>query len=520
MAFVTPLPQEQQNQFSPQGQTTPNPMSMMPPQAGGSSGQGGAGGPSNAPSMGSSTQFGSSASRLGDYLQANKDQVQQMANQVAGQIGTNYNNVQQGVNQAGQNFANLVQSSYTPTDPSVLNQVKSNPTDAAKNPDTLKAFQSQLNSQYTGPSSFEGSTEYSGAQKNVQDAIQQAGLLGNYSGLSGYLQNNIEKNATPGQNTLDSVLLQSSQPAFQTVQDAAKPFAGLNDYLSGVSAQQNQGVQAAQAAAPAARQSAQQTLTDVATPFVSGLNTAYTQGTQKSTDYNNKLNTVADKVANGKFDSLTPEEQSLIGYNPALTNLISGYPTLLSQQAQDNPINFGQFFTQGQQAQVPTPANVVSPDQIAEWQALTQLGGNSPTGLNFDMPTAAQPLQGQTGSQPGVLPEYKNMQALQAIDSSYGNMYDQLVSNGFQGVPQQGVQRLEDYMNALRGAEGSAQPGSQPLTPPPPSGSAGDLGAGFHWDTNSGSWQPTIPLAPPGGQPTPGQPTVPLTSGGGGRAFR
>ncbi len=511
MAFVnSPLPQEEQNQFSGQGQTTPNPLQNLPPQAGGSAGQGGNGAPSGGgtPGVGTPTQFGSNASKLSDYLTANQDQVQGMANQIAGNIGTQYNTVKGGIDQAGQQFGQQVQNSYTPNDPTLLQQVKDNPVQAASNPGNVSSFQKLLNDTYSGPSSFEGSQQYGGVQQKVTDAMQQAKLLGTYPGLSAYLQSNVETNPTPGQNTLDTALLQSSQPAFQTVQSAAAPFAGLQDYLTQLSGSQNQMVQRAQQEAPAAQQAAQSTLQGLTQPLIQNLNTGYQTAFDKAQQYNTGLNNVAQKIGNSNFSGLTPDEQKMIGYNPALTQFMQDYPTILPAQAAQNPINFSQYFTQGDQAKTPTPANTVTPDQLAQYQALTTLSGNAPQGLNFQLP---QELQGPVGLG-GQLPAYNNQQAGQAIQQSYQNIYDQLRNNNWGSVSPADRQKIEGYMTSLNKFLSNGQPSPQPTSPEPPPGSPGDLGSGFHWDPDTGSWQPTIPMQPggPGGGQSGGE-----TPGGG-----
>ena len=510
MAFVSsPLPQDQQNQQSGTGVTTPNPLALLPPQAtqtGGSSGQGG--GTSAAPGQGTSTQFGSGASRLSDYLKANQDQVQQMANNIAGNIGGQYDQLHTGIGQAGQQFNQQVQSGYTPLDPTVNQQVQSNPVAAAANPETLSTFQKMMNSQYSGPTSFEASQPYGAIQGKVQSAVQQSDLLKTYPGLSQYLQANVERNATPGQNTLDTVLLQANRPAFQTVQQAVAPFSNLTNLLGEETARQTQGIQAAQQGAEAARQAAQQTYAGVANPFVSGLNESFTTATGKATNYNTLLNSITQKVGNNNLEALTPEERSLIGFNPEILPLIQQYSGIFPAQAAGNPLTPNQYYTQGALAQLPTPASVVTPDQIATWQALTMLGGGTgPSGLNFQMPTESIPIPGQMNGQPGELPSYNNMGLLNQIERSYGPMYQQLIDVGFTGVPKADQQKIVDYMNLLRSLGTGAQSGSQPTTPPPEPGTNGDLGAGFHWDIDTATWVPTIP-----NQPT--NPTEPPVGGG------
>lgn len=462
MAFVTPIPDEQQNQFSGQGQTTPNPLAFLPPQGGGSAGQGGGAGPA-APSQGTSTQFGSTASRLSDYLGANKDQTQDMANKISGQMGDKFSSINQSIGNLSQQFGQQVSNSYTPVDPTVINEFKSNPSSVANDPTKAASFKGQLNSNYTGPNSFQEFQPYQGVQKDVQDAVQQSGLLNSYSGLSQYLRNNVEKNPTPGQNTLDSVLLQSSMPAFNTIKDSAAPFAGLTNYLDTTATTANQQAQEAKAQAPLARQGAQQALQDVSNPLVQSLNTGYQTAFDKSLQYNTGLNSIAEKIANGNFGALTAEEQKQIGYNPQLTELMNKYGGIFPTQAADKPINWSQFFTQGPQATTPTPSNTVTPDQLAQYQAISSLSGSAPQGVNFNMPTQLE----NKYLIPNETPSYDNAQAGNAIQNSYGPMYQALLDAGWGGVGGADKDKIQGYMTQLYSFLNQPQPSPVVTNPPP-----------------------------------------------------
>src|SRR4029077_15899323 len=141
MAFVqqSSIPPEQQNQYGQVGQTRPNPLALLPPQAGGSTGQGvGAGGP--APTQPSSTQFGSNASKLSDYLSANKDQIQAQGSKIAGDLGTQFGQVQSDINQAAQGVSGQVNAGYAPLNQGVISAAAADPTGFAADPNNVKAF--------------------------------------------------------------------------------------------------------------------------------------------------------------------------------------------------------------------------------------------------------------------------------------------------------------------------------------------------------------------------------------------
>src|ERR1700687_1200105 len=173
MAFVpsAQLPPEEQNQFSPTGITTPNPISQMPPTSGGSAGQGQGGGN---PSQATSTQAGTATSKLGDYLSANAPQVQQQAGQIAGQLGTQYGQVKGDVGNAVNQFGQQVQSGYTAANPDLLSGLN-NPSEFVKNPENVQKFQAQYNDNYKGPQNFEGTNAYSNINNEVNSAVEKAG---------------------------------------------------------------------------------------------------------------------------------------------------------------------------------------------------------------------------------------------------------------------------------------------------------------------------------------------------------
>lgn len=409
MAFVnSPLPQEQQNQFGPTGQTTANPLALLPPQAaqtGGSAGQGGgAQGGGAAPSVGTPTQFGSSASRLSDYLKANQDQVQNMANQISGNLGTQFGNVKGSIDQAGQDFGNQVSSGYTPYNPDTISQVSSNTVDFAAKPENVKAFQSQLNDQYTGPTNFESSSPYAGVQENITNAVQQAGQLGSYPGLSTYLQNNVETNATPGQNTLDTVLLQGNQPAYQSIQEAAKPFGTLPDYLSSVGKTQNANVQAAQQAAPAAQAAAQAALTgqenSLGSTLAGELNAgqaAYQSYGQRVNDLIGSLSQPATQVGQ-QFWQANQIDPRLQGALAGISNFNMWDPSEGVSVPQA-----ATWLSPAQQIQAPGQADVATQKDADMAQALALLSGGSyaapvTSAGNYQIPGLPTLNQGQMGS--------------------------------------------------------------------------------------------------------------------------
>src|ERR1017187_9231180 len=196
MSFI---PNDNQNQQAPQGQTTPNPLAAgaPPPQSGGSTGTGAtATSKGGAPaSQGTPTQFGSSASKLGDYVSANAPQIGQQATNVTNGLNQQYGQVQGDITNAANQFGQSVQGGYTAGNQDVVNQATANPTQFASDPNNVKAFQGQYNDTYSGPTSYESSQPYGAIQGEVNNAVTNAGLLNTQAGLQSYLGKNAGPNA-------------------------------------------------------------------------------------------------------------------------------------------------------------------------------------------------------------------------------------------------------------------------------------------------------------------------------------
>lgn len=306
MAYVPrQLPEDQENQFARSELTTPNPQ----PSAGGS-----AGASATAPGVGSSTQFGSNAAKLSDYLKVNKPQVEAFGNEVAQNLTDTYNQTRGAIDQGITGFDQSVSAGYARPDQTKLNAAFSNPVGFASDPNNVSQFQSWLNNTYSGPQNFESTDDYSNINNRVNQAVEKAGLVGSQGGVTSYLNNFMGgANLTPGMQTLNSALLQRSPEASAAVKNAATPFSGLNDYLSGKISQANQSVQQAKSAADQSRQ-------DVRSQFGQTLNAANADLANRVTAADTaRNNTIAKMNQVRSATDFTPEMMSAIGADPNRT---------------------------------------------------------------------------------------------------------------------------------------------------------------------------------------------------------
>jgi len=387
MAYVPKqLPDDEENQFGRTDLTTPTP----PPQAGssaGSTGQGGA-----APGVGTSTQFGSNAAKLTDYLSANKEQVGEFGQQIAGKLGEQYGEAKNAVDEGFQGYNQAVNSGFNQVDPNKVNEAIQNPTEYAKDPNNVSQFQGWYNNQYGGPENVESWQPYQNINKSVNSAVQNAGLVNNFGGLSSYLNNfmGAGKN-TQGMNTLDTALLTRSPEASQTIKQAAQPFEGLNQYLSGKISEGNNSVQNAKGQVEQSRNDLRNKFTGeggVIPNFQADLSNRLTQGKQ---NYQTQLTNAQRNYANG---ALTPEDIQFLGLkqgdlsDDAFMNQ-SEIAKILSNEY-GSPVDMTQFI-QGQNPDVlfGNANSVATQGDLERQQALRQLTGqdinavdpNSPFGV-------------------------------------------------------------------------------------------------------------------------------------------
>ena len=423
------LPINEQNQQAPTGQTTPAPQGTgtpPPQQSGGSVGGGTTGGAKGTPNTGALSQFGSSASKLGDYLSANAPQITQQAQNVTSGLNNQYDALNQGITNAANQFGQQVSQGYAAPNQDVVNQAMQNPTQFAQDPNNVSAFQAQYNNQYTGPQSFESTTPYSQIQGQVQNAVQQGGLLQTQAGLQSYLGGQ-QQNPTAASSTLDALLLRGNPQAQQQIQQAAGQFNNLTGQLQNATQTQDQGVTAAQQAAQNAQQYAQNTFNPYVQQFQTGLNTqladvnknrdVYNQGvtayqTAAQQQNANLQNAIAAENYQGNVNNLVGNPSGGAAMNARIAQLLDPTATLNSLQ----PYLSGQPITQPG-----TLANTANAGQYGEDAALAQLLGQNYNPLlnQTDISQAGTyniPTLPTTG--PNSAPE---IQYINDINSLYGN---------------------------------------------------------------------------------------------------
>lgn len=364
MAYIqkSQLPENEKNQFARTGDTTSMP---IPPQTGGSAGAV-AGGKAGAPGVGTSTQFGSNAAKLSDYLTANAPQVAEFGQKVAGDLSTRYNNTMNTLNQGFDQFGQQVQQGYAHDNPDLVNQAYSNPTEFVKNDDNVKGFQSLYNNEYKGPQNIESMDVYGNMNNAVNKAVEDAGLVGSESGLRSYLSNYMGGNMrTDAMNTLDTALLRKSPEARETISNEANKFSTLSDYLKNQTASADQSVVDAKKAANDISQRVQNQLGSDRANFDQGIADRVSQAQQ---DYDKRYAAVNNAKAVPTADLI-----DMFGMNPEQVNKLTEQANLLSQLYGINPTNL--YSSNMPLVTAPSLGNVISQEEVDKSNAYAKLMG-------------------------------------------------------------------------------------------------------------------------------------------------
>lgn len=217
MAFITQQEEENNNQEGGVG-------------VGGSGGLIGSGGGTLNASTPTNAQTGTGFSNLTAYLDANKAQTGDMAQDVIGQLGQDQTAFQNTVNQAQTGFQDMI-SQNNPTNINPL-WVNSPTYDRAGDED----FMALANAEFRGPNDFTQTQDYQGLMSALGDYQDRANLLGSESGRSSLLTEMAGPGATRGGNALDQFLLQNdagARDALGTFQQQAQDDTSIADAVTG-----------------------------------------------------------------------------------------------------------------------------------------------------------------------------------------------------------------------------------------------------------------------------------------------
>lgn len=323
---------------------------------------------------------------LGAYLTANAPQVQNMASGIANNITQQGQGAQNAVDQASNQFNQAVQAGTVQQNKAITDAAASNPASFVQNPANVQEFQKELNASYAGPTDFTAQPGYNDINTQIQNAVSTAKAAPTTQGLQNLVASQ-EQNPTQGVRTLDSMLLNENQDSINSIQNAAKPFLSLGDYLTNATTADNQAAQAAQATTNATGQAVKDQFlgpNGVAPTFQSGL-TSQLNDAQKA--YQNYVTTQqliqqvlgqAPTSPNSAVAGLSPDQIATIqGLNPGQFSQLEDINREGTFLPNFTPTNLGNFFQAAQVPGAPSLNTVASADEYAKDAALASLLGSN-----------------------------------------------------------------------------------------------------------------------------------------------
>lgn len=206
-----------------------------------------------------------------DYLGANKAQGEDLGQKFTGALDTTAANEKNTIDSAAAQTKTDAANSTVSYDPNLTQTALSHPTDVTNSPDQLNSFLKQWNAEYSGPASFEASSNYGKAADAATEAGQKQAELGSVGGQQQLIQDQFGVYGQ-GNKGLDQAVLQNSS-FYPKVQNQAGTFQNVQDYLGQQATDVNAATNAAKTSTDAAKKQTQDAFTNNLTNFKSGLDT-------------------------------------------------------------------------------------------------------------------------------------------------------------------------------------------------------------------------------------------------------
>jgi len=363
-----------------------------------------------------------------DYLGANKAQ----GNQLGQTFQTNLNNVGQkdtnAIDTAASNVTKQAKDATVAYDPNLVSKAYNDPTSVANDPNQLQSFLGQWNASYTGPQNFEGTDDYTAANKAATDAQTKATEVSDAGGRKQLLQDDYGVYGD-GNKGLDQTLLQNSDN-FGQVLDTGKQLASLPDYLTSKAADVN-------AATTKAANDTAATKTNTQGMF---------QNSQ--TDFQNQLSNEVNAAKAPATDAATKFQQDFASGDPAKViadikqvnpNIddatLQSYLTAMNTQS-GKPTDLGQFYNFNPNVAI-TKDNAASADDYARAAALQKLTGVDYTGIlnPANASQAGTAPNATTGINPSNVIDYLKNKYDTAVLGSGSYIPGQTAKTGVPGIP-------------------------------------------------------------------------------------
>lgn len=341
-------------------------------------GQGSAAGPTTGSSDFRSPQSAgfSGFTDINAYLDANKDQTADLSRKVAGKLTEEEQSVRSDIGKAGQDAQTAINAAAVRPDEGLVNRAIEKPADFVKNQTDFDAFKKMRDASYGGPAGVDDAAAAT-LRNRVTEAQRRAKGVDTESGREELLRS-LNPNSTKGMFTLDNLLLGADPNSRQTIAAAASPFDSLTGYLDDVSGTAKGQADQARTDAESARNLVSSKFTGEggAIPtFEKGL-TERLSGRQAEEAA--QIARIRRNLGGGQvWEQDVPDA----GIDSAAMQKIMAYSNALQNQYQVDPDLQSYIQSRSPEAEI-TRGKFASPEDYANYSALTQLAGIDPTFLN------------------------------------------------------------------------------------------------------------------------------------------
>lgn len=309
-----------------------------------------------------------------DYLKGNQQQGEQLGQKVVSSLGDTLGQEKNTISNAAEQAKTDISGNTINYDPNLVTTALNDPTQVAGNTDQLGSFLKQWNAAYSGPQSFEASSSYTPAITAANEAASKKAQAETTGGQQQLIQDQFGVYGQ-GNKALDQTLLQNSS-AFPEVQNQAKEFGNIQNYLSNQAKDVNAAATKAKETTAQTKAQTQGAFTNKLTDFQTGLNQkveAKKADAQKVAD-KYKEDLAAAGKAGGNSSALIKDITDA-GASPKEVQTLKDYFQGLQTYGMSGDL--GNFATMNPNVDV-TAANVASPEDYAKAAAYQAL-----TGVNY-----------------------------------------------------------------------------------------------------------------------------------------
>lgn len=355
------------------------------------SGAGGSGGNSPQASEPASPQASSAGGPktpfvgIKQYLDANKNQSQQLGQNVAGVVNQAGQDARGAVAQSQKQFNDEVSRNVVGLDNDLINRARQDVTSVAKSSADKTNFQKMRDAEYRGPTDLKTSQFYQPAQQALTKAQQFAQNTENEQGQRS-LVNEVQKKGTgkiagSGVTNFDQMLLGGAR---EQLEAARKAQSDLPEVATKAQAEAAANVQKAKDQTSATRKAIQDTFGYEGSVGQKQLEAQLAErAKQEQTKSNSLFSRLKQKLQTGA--PISNEDLGYLGLSRQELDQISDQAGSIARQKQGGSASFagdpvydlGQFVQARDPSQSITAQNVASSEDYARYQALNDLMGTS-----------------------------------------------------------------------------------------------------------------------------------------------